>query len=119
MKFRTYTICVGMLAVIIIGLTGCGIWPVMTEENGRRPKAMGKSDQVFSPWATQPVHLSEEYGRPYRYAVENQILNPKTANSLEVVEGLDGVPVQLGMQRYQKMFKDPPFARSQSKVFKK
>ena len=60
--------CMGFVVVSMIGLAGCGIWPVMTEENGRRPLAMGKSDQVFSPWATQPVHLREDYGDSYRYA---------------------------------------------------
>jgi len=100
----------GIVVVSVIGMAGCGIWPVMTEENGRRPHAMGKSDQVFSPWAEQPVHLSEGYGDSYRYAVEAQILNPQAAKSLKVVEGIGGGPAQQNMARYQDMFKKPPFS---------
>jgi len=102
--------CMGIVVVSVIGMAGCGIWPVMTEENGRRPHAMGKSDQVFSPWAEQPVHLSEGYGDSYRYAVEAQILNPQAAKSLKVVEGIGGGPAQQNMARYQDMFKKPPFS---------
>lgn len=104
--------CMGIVVVSVIGMAGCGIWPVMTEENGRRPHAMGKSDQVFSPWAEQPVHLSEGYGDSYRYAVEAQILNPQAAKSLKVVEGIGGGPAQKNMARYQKMFEKPPFQKS-------
>ena len=102
--------CVGLVVASMIGMTGCGIWPVMTEENGRRPFAMGKSDQVFSPWARQPVHLSEDYGDSYRHAVEAQILNPQAAKSLDVVEGIGGGPAQMNMERYQEMFKEPPYS---------
>ena len=104
--------CMGIVVASVMGLTGCGIWPVMTEDSGRRPFAMGKSDQVFSPWGRQPVHLSEGYGESYRYALETQILNPQSANSLEVVEGLSGGPAQYNMTRYQKMFEKPPFSQS-------
>ena len=104
--------CMGFVVASMIGMTGCGIWPVMTEDNGRRPFAMGKSDQVFSPWARQPVHLSEGYGESYRYAVETQILNPQAANSLEVVEGLDGGAAQWNMTRFQQMFKEPPYSKT-------
>ena len=112
MKNRMTMPCVGFVVASIIGLTGCGIWPVMTEENGRHPFAMGKSDQVFSPWARQPVHLGEGYGDSYRYALESQIWNPQAANSLKVVEGLGGGPAQRNMARYQKMFEKPPFQKS-------
>lgn len=106
--------CVGFVVASMIGLTGCGIWPVMTEDNGRRPLVMGKSDQVFSPWATQPVHLSEGYGESYRYAVETQILNPQASKSLDVVEGMSGGAAQRSMARYQDMFKKPPYSTSTS-----
>jgi len=106
--------CMGIVVVSVIGMAGCGIWPVMTEENGRRPHAMGKSDQVFSPWAEQPVHLSEGYGDSYRYAVEAQILNPQAGKSLNVVEGIGGGPAQQNMARYQDMFKQPPFSATYS-----
>jgi len=100
-----------MLGVLLISMGGCGIWPVMTEENGRRPMAMGKNDQVFSPWATQPVHLGEEYGRSYRQAVESQIVNPQAVRSLALVEGIDGMASQSIMARYQSMFQNPPYAK--------
>jgi len=104
--------CVGFVVASFIGLTGCGIWPVMTEEDGRHPVGMGKSDMVFFPGARQPVHLSEGYGESYRYAVETQILNPQAAKSLKVVEGIGGGPAQKNMARYQKMFEKPPFQKS-------
>ncbi len=104
--------CVGFVVASMIGLTGCGIWPVMTEDNGRRPFAMGKSDQVFLPGAPQPVHLSEDFGDSYRYALEGQILNPQAAKSLDVVEGIGGGPAQMNMERYQEMFKEPPYSQS-------
>jgi len=116
MKGMTKTITVGLILWVLVSLVGCGIWPVMTEDNGRRPRAMGKSDQVFSPWATQPVHLSEGYGTSYRYAVENQILNPQAINALDVVEGIGGTAGQLNMERYQLLFKTPPFAQTMGKT---
>ena len=99
-----------LVGLVLMGMTGCGVWPVMTEENGRRPHAMGKSDQVFLPWAPQPVHVSEEYGVSYRSALEGQIADPQSANSLEVVEGMSGAVGQLNLARYRLMFEKPPFA---------
>ena len=102
---------VGLLSLVWIGLAGCGVWPVMTEENGRRPLAMGKSDQVISPWAARPVHLSEEYGLAYRQAVEGQIMNPSAAENLEPIPGAaDPKAIQFSMTRYQLMFENPPFS---------
>ncbi len=112
MKDKMQALTVGLLIWVLVGVTGCGIWPVMTEENGRRPRGMGRSDQVLWPWATQPVHLSEEYGWSYRYAVENQILDPQSINSLEVVQGIGGAAGKLSMERYQLMFKNPPFSKT-------
>ena len=102
---------VGLVYLIILGITGCGVWPTMTEENGRRPFAMGKSDQVLSPWAPQPVHLNEHFGNSYRYALENQLLNPQAGNSLVPLEGMGGQSSQYSIDRYQKLFKKPPFAQ--------
>ena len=59
----------------------------MTEENGRRPHAMGKSDQVLLPWAPHPVHLNEEYGLAYRQSLESQIVNPAASNNIEPIPG--------------------------------
>ncbi len=102
---------VGLLSLVWIGLAGCGVWPVMTEENGRRPFAMGKSDQVISPWAARPVHLSEEYGLAYRQALEGQIMNPSSAKNLDPIPGAaDPKAIQFSMTRYQLMFENPPFS---------
>lgn len=99
------------LAGLILGLVGCGVWPVMPEENGRRPHAMGKSDQVLSPWAPHPVHLHEEYGIPYRQALENQIVNPAASNNTDPVPGAaDSQALQNSLTRYQLMFQNPPFS---------
>ena len=101
----------GLLAMVLVGMTGCGIYPIMTEENGRRPHAMGKSDQVLLPWAPRPIHLSEEYGLAYRQAVEGQILNPRASNNLETVPGVsDPRAQQFSLTRYQLMFENPPFS---------
>ena len=99
----------GLIGILLLGITGCGVWPQMTEDEGRRPLAMGKSDQVFSPWAPQPFHLNEDFGNSYRYAVESQILNPQAGNSLKPVEGRAAQPAQLGVERYHKMYEKPPF----------
>jgi hypothetical protein len=92
-------------------MAGCGVWPVMTEENGRRPRAMGKSDQVLSPWAPHPIHLNEEYGLAYRQALENQIVNPAASNNMEPVPGAaDSQALQNSLARYQLMFQNPPYS---------
>jgi hypothetical protein len=102
---------VGLIGLILIGMTGCGVWPIMTEENGRRPQAMGKSDQVLWPWAPQPVHLSEEYGLAYRQALENQIANPAASNNIDPIPGAaDSRALQNSLSRYQTMFESPPYS---------
>ncbi len=102
---------IGLLGLLAIGLAGCGVWPVMTEEHGRRPFAMGKSDQVFLPHAPQPVHLSEEYGMAYRQALEGQIQYPAASNNLEPVQGAaDPQALHYSLSRYQQGFKSPPFS---------
>lgn len=101
----------GLISLILVGMSGCGVWPVMTEDNGRRPQAMGKSDQVIWPWAPQPVHLSEEYGLAYRQALENQIVNPAASNNLDPIPGAgDSQAMQHSLARYQLMFESPPYS---------
>jgi len=101
---------VALSCLLMSGVTGC-VWPVMTEENGHRPLAMGKSDQVLWPWATQPVHLHENYGIAYRQAVEGQILNPEASKNLEPVAGpADPTGLQYSLRRYQQMFETPPYS---------
>ena len=115
MQRQIFISFVGLVAVIVLGITGCGVWPTMTEDHGRRPFAMGKSDQVLSPWAPQPVHLNEHFGNSYRYAVENQILNPQAGNSLVPLEGMSGQPSQFSIDRYQKLFEKPPYAEKKGR----
>jgi hypothetical protein len=101
----------GLIGLILVGMTGCGVYPFMPEENGRRPQAMGKSDQVLWPWAPQPVHLSEEYGLAYRQALEGQIVNPAAANNIDPVPGAaDSKALQNSLTRYQLMFESPPYS---------
>ena len=113
MQRRLFMNVVSVIAMTVLGMTGCGVWPVMTDDNGRRPFSMGKSDQVLSPWAPNPVHLNDKHGNFYRYALETQILNPEAGNSLEPLEGISGQASGLTMERYHKMFKKPPFAAKQ------
>jgi hypothetical protein len=101
----------GLIALILVGMTGCGVWPFMPEENGRRPQAMGKSDQVLWPWAPQPVHLSEEYGLAYRQALEGQIVNPAASKNIDPIPGAaDSRALQNSLTRYQLMFESPPYS---------
>lgn len=101
----------GLIGLVLMGMSGCGVWPVMTEENGRRPQAMGKSDQVLWPWAPQPIHLNEEFGLAYRQALENQIVNPAAANNITPVSGAaDSRALQYSLTRYQLMFQSPPYS---------
>ncbi len=109
MSSKIMQIRTGIILFVSISVGGCGVWPVMTEENGWRPQAMGKDDQIFSPWAPQPIHLSERYGQSYRFAMETQIFNPEATKSLAVVEGVGGVPAALSITRYQALFQRPPF----------
>ena len=105
----------GLIGLILVGMTGCGVWPVMPEENGRRPQAMGKRDQILLPWAPQPVHLNEEYGLAYRQALENQIVNPAASNNIDPIPGAaDSHAVQNSLTRYQLMFQSPPFSEFKS-----
>ena len=110
MQRENFVSSVGLISILLIGMSGCGVWPVMTEDNGRRPFAMGKSDQVLYPWAAQPVHLNEDFGNSYRYAKETQILNPQAGNFLEPLEGMSGGASQYNMDRYQKLWEKPAFA---------
>jgi len=108
---------VGLLGIMVIGLTGCGSWPFMTENDGRRPFAMGKSDQVVWPWNVQPVHLNEDYGIAYRQSVEGQILNPEASKNLGPVEGdVDPKALHYGLLRYQEHFKTPPYSEFELKI---
>lgn len=98
---------IGCLLSLVLG--GCHIWPVMTDADGRKPIAMGKSDQVLYPYATQPTTLSEDFGRSFRTARDNQILNPEASRNLKPVPSLDGPAVGKAIERYRKHFVKPPY----------
>lgn len=98
-----------LVGLVIFSLEGCLVWPTMTETMGHRPIEMGKDDQVLSPFARQPTHLSSNYGEALRAARDNQILNPNAPENLDPVEGLDGTAGAKSMKRYQKFFDKPPF----------
>ena len=53
---------IGLGLLLSFILTGCHVWPVMTDADGRKPVAMGKQDQVLYPYAPNPVTLSEDFG---------------------------------------------------------
>jgi len=117
MQWQLKVKMVGLLGIVVIGLTGCGVYPVMTEDNGRRPFAMGKSDQLVLPWAPQPVHLNEDYGIAYRQSVEGQILNPEASKNLGPVEGAaDPKGLHYSLLRYQEHFKNPPYSEWELKI---
>lgn len=98
-----------VLMVLGFSLEGCLNWPKMIDTSGYRAIEMGKEDQVFSPTAPQPIHLSSNYGDSFRMARDNQILNPEASENLELVEGLDGTAAVLAIQRNTLFFKKPPF----------
>ena len=103
-----------MLSVIGVGfavsvLAGCHLWPMMSDEDGRRPMAMGKNDQVLYPYNAQPVRLSEDFGQSFSAAREAQIINPQASQNLEPVTGLNGAAAGEAAGQYLKMFNQPPF----------
>ena len=104
-----------ILGFVLLGVSGCGLWPVMTEDNGRRPFALGKSDQALLPWAPHPLHLNENFGVAYRQSIEGQILHPRAAKNLDSIPGgIDPQATQFSLTRYHKMFEKPPFSPKKS-----
>ena len=112
MRPQLFITSVALSCLLTSGVTGC-VWPVMKDQNGYRPFAMGKSDQVLWPWAPQPIHLNEGFGVAYRQAVEGQIQYPRSAKYVDSINGMaDPQAIQYSLARYQKMFKAPPFSQS-------
>ncbi len=100
---------IGLGVFLSFVLAGCHVWPVMTDSDGRRPVAMGKSDQVWYPYAPAPRYLSEDFGKAFRTARDNQILHPEASRNLNPVPSLDGPAVGKAMERYRKHFDKPPY----------
>jgi hypothetical protein len=48
--------------------------------------------------------LDRNWGRSYETAKYNQILNPDAGQNMEPAEGLDGVPADANIKKYQKSF---------------
>ncbi|MCA9470571.1 MAG: hypothetical protein MRJ96_10075 [Nitrospirales bacterium] len=96
-----------LLSFLIV--SGCQLWPFMSEEDGRKPRDLGKADQVWDPYAPPPTTLSEGYGESFRTARDLQILHPEASEKLDPVEGLDGPASNQAIQRYRKHFQKPPY----------
>ncbi len=100
-----------LVGLLCLGLEGC-VWPVMTETQGQFPVELGKEDQVFYWDAPRPKDLTKDFGKSFKEARDNQILNPEASENLEPVEGLDGNAGVNAMGRYHKFFEKPPFGSS-------
>ena len=99
------------LAVV---LSGCQLWPFMSDEDGRKPSSLGKSDQVLYPNAPQPVHLSENFGEAFRAARDNQILYPEASKNLDLVTGKDGTASRSSIDLYRKSYAKPSSSKGAS-----
>ncbi len=58
--------------------------------------------------------LEMDFGKPYKHARSNQIINAEVEKNLEPVYGLDGPATQVIMEEYRKSFeasaeKPPPY----------
>ena len=100
---------IGLLGLFLVFPLGCQIWPFMSDEDGRRPVAMGKDDQVWYPYNPPTTDLSEDYGQSFRSARDNQILNPEASGNLEPVTEQDGVAADKSITRYREFYEKPPF----------
>jgi len=103
-----------LLVIFCLSVSGCMVWPVMSDGHGYRPMGMSKDDQVLSPWATQPTVLAENHGTAVREALKSQILNPEASKNLSSIETFDGKSANLAVDRYRSFFKKPPFAKTSS-----
>ena len=104
----------GLLLIWGCFSAGCTVWPVMTNGHGYRPLAMGKSDQVMWPWASQPTELVKDQGESVRQIMSAQIVNPQASENPLAVNRFDGKAANLAMDRYRKFFAKPPFANKQA-----
>ena len=111
---KTSTLSILCIGLALGALQGCHLWPMMSDEDGRRPVAMGKNDQVLYPYNAQPVHLSEDFGQSFSAQRENQILNPQASKNLETPTEWDGMAGEKAIERYQKLYKQPPYGGKSS-----
>ncbi|RMH09613.1 MAG: hypothetical protein D6704_00900 [Nitrospirae bacterium] len=94
---------------LIMVLSGCTVWPIMSPHEWQRPIAMDKSDQILWPHATRPTVLAEDFGDSFRLARDRQILNPNAKVSLDPVTTLDGQAAHQAFTRYRGFFTQPPY----------
>ncbi len=104
----------GCGVILVVGISGCQLWPFMSNEDGRKLRDLGKADQVMYPYAPPPVHLSENYGKAFQTARDNQILDPAASGNLDVVTGKDGSASHKTIQLYRKSYSKPSFAKGDS-----
>ncbi|GJL55739.1 MAG: hypothetical protein NPIRA02_28710 [Nitrospirales bacterium] len=107
------------LVVLVVGISGCQLWPIMSDDDGRKLRDIGKVDQVMHPYAPHPVHLSEHYGHAFHAARDNQILNPQASENLDLVIGKDGMATYKSIELYRKSYSSPPFGSNSSSGGKK
>jgi hypothetical protein len=51
-----------------------------------------------------PTRVEKNYGKSYKQALANQILDPEAEKNLEPVTGLDGKAAQSSIEKYRKTF---------------
>ena len=67
-----------------------------------------------STFVSKETRLDENWGRAYRAAKENQILNPEAEKDPTPVEGLDGKAAENNMKKYQNSFRGKDASSSDS-----
>ncbi len=55
----------------------------------------------------QPTRLDKNYGRSFKQARLNQILDPEAGKNLEPMTGLDGKAAQASIEKYRRAFESP------------
>ncbi len=51
-----------------------------------------------------PTRVEKNFGKSYKQALTNQILDPKAGENLEPVTGMDGKAAQASIEKYRKGF---------------
>ena len=63
------------------------------------------------PEAQRTDYLNMNYGKSFKSAKNNQILNPDAGNNLEPVVGLNGEAAENGVDKYKKSFEKQAMER--------
>ncbi len=59
---------------------------------------------VFLLACAGPTRVEKNYGKSYKQALANQILDPEAEKNLEPVTGFDGKGSQIAIEKYRKSF---------------